>query len=69
MDVQVRPDHTLFNRDGDNLVVELPVGFAQAALGATVEVPTLKGRTEFKISRGTQHGDVYKHRRPGFSEA
>ena len=35
--------HPVFGRDGDNLTVDLPVTFAEAALGATVSVPTLSG--------------------------
>lgn len=53
-------DHPLFQRDGDNLVVELPVSFAQATLGAGVEVPTIDGRQDLHIKPGTQHGDVYR---------
>jgi molecular chaperone DnaJ len=53
-------DHTLFHRDGDNLVVELPVSFTQAALGAEVDVPTIDGRQQLRIHAGAQHGDVYK---------
>ncbi len=64
-DVQIRP-HPLFKRAGADVYLVLPVGFAQAALGATVEVPTLKGRTEFKISRGTQSGQVLRMRGEGF---
>ena len=36
------------------------IGYAQAALGAKVEVPTLTGKAELKIPRGTQHGQVFK---------
>ncbi|MDQ7013225.1 MAG: molecular chaperone DnaJ [Planctomycetota bacterium] len=53
-------DHTLFERDGDNLVIELPVSFSQAALGAEIDVPTIDERQELKIRSGTQHGDVYR---------
>ena len=42
--VQVEP-HPVFGRDGDNLTVTVPVTFAEAALGATLEVPTLDGST------------------------
>lgn len=53
-------DHPLFERDADNLVVELPVSFSQAALGAEVDVPTIDGRRQLRIQQGAQHGDVYK---------
>ncbi|MBK7406047.1 MAG: molecular chaperone DnaJ [Phycisphaerales bacterium] len=53
-------EHTLFERDGDNLLVELPISFTQAALGAEVEVPTIEGRRPLKIHPGAQHGEIYK---------
>lgn len=52
--------HKLFERDGDNLVLRMPVSFSQAALGAEVEVPTLNGRQTLKIKRGTQHGELFR---------
>ena len=54
--VTVAP-HPVFKRDGDNLVVDLPVTFAEAALGATVEVPTLDGaRVKVRVAPGTPSG-------------
>lgn len=53
-------DHTLFQRDGDNLVIELPVSFSQAALGAEIDVPTIDEKQVLKIKSGAQHGDVYR---------
>ncbi|WP_409484649.1 DnaJ C-terminal domain-containing protein [Arsenicicoccus dermatophilus] len=54
--VQVRP-HDVFGRDGDHLTVELPVTFAEAALGATVKVPTLGGDlVGVRLRPGTQSG-------------
>ena len=38
----------------------MPISFTQAALGAKVEVPTLTGKAELKIPRGTQHGDLFR---------
>ncbi len=52
--------HPIFERDGDNIVYELPINFAQAALGAEIEVPTLDGNTMLKIPAGTQHGKVFR---------
>ena len=58
--VTVRP-HPVFGRDGDNLTVDLPVTFAEAALGATVPVPTLDGGTvKVKIAPGTPSGRVLR---------
>jgi molecular chaperone DnaJ len=52
--------HPLFERDGQNLICRVPITYAQAALGATLEVPTLQGRGELEIPRGTQSGDVFR---------
>jgi molecular chaperone DnaJ len=46
--------HAFFTRDGNNIVYDLSVNFAQAALGDEVEVPTLEGKARLKISPGTQ---------------
>jgi molecular chaperone DnaJ len=52
--------HSLFHRDGKNLVVRLPISYTQAALGAEIQVPTLDGSKNITIKRGTQSGDVLK---------
>ncbi|MGB3256925.1 MAG: DnaJ C-terminal domain-containing protein [Ornithinimicrobium sp.] len=53
--------HPVFGRDGLNLTVDLPVTFAEAALGATVKVPTLDGSTvKVKVSAGTPSGRVLR---------
>jgi molecular chaperone DnaJ len=52
--------HTLFDRHGDELVCRVPISFAQAALGARVEVPSLAGRIELTVPPGTQHGQVFR---------
>jgi molecular chaperone DnaJ len=52
--------HKIFQRDGQNLILQLPISYTQAALGATIEVPTLDGPDELTIKRGTQSGDVFK---------
>lgn len=58
--VTVRP-HPVFGRDGDNLTVDLPVTFSEAALGATVAVPTLDGGTvKVRIAPGTPSGRVLR---------
>jgi molecular chaperone DnaJ len=40
--------------------LRLPISYSQAALGATLEVPTLDGRAELEIPQGTQSGDVFR---------
>src|SRR6266545_4252470 len=54
-----------FERRGDDLVYDLPLSFAQAALGAEVEVPTPYGRATLRIQPGTQTGTVYRLRGKG----
>ncbi len=53
-------EHPIFRREGTELVCEVPISFAQAALGATVEVPTLDGGQKLKIPAGTQTGAVFR---------
>jgi curved DNA-binding protein len=53
LQISVR-DHPIFTREGDDLVVEKEVGFSEAVLGTTVEVPTLEGKKRVKIPAGTQ---------------
>ena len=57
--VQVN-SHKLFEREEDHLILRMPVSFTQAALGATVQVPSLKGHHDLTIKAGTQHGHVHK---------
>ncbi len=57
--------HKLFHRDGSNLILQLPISYTQAALGAEIEVPTLDGPDKLKIARGTQSGEVFKLRGRG----
>jgi len=52
--------HPLFERDGQHLICRVPITYAQAALGTTLEVPTLEGRGEVEIPAGTQSGTVFK---------
>jgi len=57
--LHVRP-HDLFQREGDDLLCELPISFTQAALGAELEVPTLEGPALIRIPPGTQSGSVFR---------
>jgi len=52
--------HTIFERDGNTLYCELPISFATAALGGSVDVPTLGGSANLKIPAGTQSGQRFK---------
>lgn len=58
--VSVTP-HPLFGRDGDNLTLDVPVTFAEAALGATIAIPTLSGeKVRVKVPAGTPSGRVLR---------
>src|ERR1039457_467859 len=52
--------HEIFQRDGDDLLCEVPVSFVQAALGAEIEVPTLEGGATIKIPPGTQSHSTFR---------
>ena len=55
------PKHPVFSRDGDNLRVVVPVTFAEAVLGATIEVPTIEGDVvKMKVPAGTPSGQVLR---------
>ena len=64
VEVHVR-EHAIFERDGEHLSCEVPVSFATAALGGTVEVPTLDGNVALKIPAETQSGRVFRLRDKG----
>lgn len=57
--IHVKP-HKIFKRDDDDIYLELPITFSQAALGDEIEVPTLKGKAKLKIPAGTQSGTVFR---------
>lgn len=65
--IQVRP-HSIFRRDGHDLILQLPVSFSQAALGATLDVPTLDGKRSLDIASGTQSGTVFRLRGLGMPD-
>jgi len=53
-------EHKLFARDGDDLILRMPLSFTQAALGAQVDVPTLDGQETLAIKHGSQHGQTLR---------
>jgi molecular chaperone DnaJ len=53
-------EHEMFAREGDHLLLEVPIGFTQAALGAEIDVPSLEGTEKVKIPRGTQYGALFR---------
>ena len=64
VEVSIRP-HPFFERHGFDVYCEIPVTFAQAALGAEITVPTLEGKVKFNIHEGTQPGEKFKLRDKG----
>jgi molecular chaperone DnaJ len=57
--IHVRP-HDFFKREGTHVICRIPVGFVQAALGDTIQVPTLEGERDIEIPKGTQPGEVLR---------
>ncbi len=62
--IQVKP-HPFFEREGPHLHCEVPISFPQAALGASIEVPTLDGKVRVKVPAGTQSGKSLRLRSKG----
>ncbi|MFC3147324.1 molecular chaperone DnaJ [Piscinibacterium candidicorallinum] len=58
-------EHSVFQRDGDDLHCNVPVSFAQAALGSDIEVPTIGGKAAISIPEGTQSGKTFRLRGKG----
>jgi molecular chaperone DnaJ len=66
LNLQVEP-HEYFKREGDDVLYELPINFAQAALGAELEVSTLYGKEKIKIPSGSQSGTEVRFRGKGIT--
>ena len=64
VEINVRP-HPIFEREGDDLSCEVPLSFATAVLGGSVNVPTLEGEVSLKIPAETQSGRVFRLRGKG----
>ena len=58
-------DHMLFERDGADILISVPISFPQAVLGASIDVPTLDGTVLMKVPPGTQSGKVFRLRGKG----
>ncbi len=59
-------EHLLFKREENDLVIDVPVAYTDAILGAQVEVPTLTGKAQIKIPLGTHSGQVLRLKGKGF---
>lgn len=68
LDVSVMP-HPFFERQGNDLLCEVPISFPQAALGARIEVPTLTGKVKVRVPDGTQSGKMLRLRAKGLPAA
>jgi molecular chaperone DnaJ len=64
IEIRIKP-HEIFERDGDDLHCTVPVGLTTAALGGSIEVPTLGGKAEIELPEGTQHGKTFRLRGKG----
>jgi molecular chaperone DnaJ len=62
--ITVRP-HSIFERDGSNIYCEIPITFAEAALGAEISVPTLEGDVKYTIPESTQTGSKFTLKNKG----
>jgi molecular chaperone DnaJ len=58
-------EHELFERQGDDLFCEIPIKFTLAAMGGTIQVPTLFGKATLKVPAGTQSGTTFRLRDKG----
>jgi len=65
--IAIKP-HPIFTRHNNDIVCQVPVGFTQAALGAEIEVPTLRANEKLTIPPGTQHGEVFKLKAKGLPD-
>jgi molecular chaperone DnaJ len=62
---EIKP-HKFFVRRQDDIIMALPLNFAQAALGCSLEIPTMEGKFNLKVPAGTQHGRIFRIRDKGF---
>ena len=65
--ITVRP-HELFRREGTSVLCEAPITFAQAVLGAELEIPTIDGKVKYELPEGTQSGTTFRLKGKGIPE-
>lgn len=58
-------EHEIFERDGNDVWCEIPISFAKAALGGSIEVPTIEGKVKYEVPEGTQTGTVFRLKNKG----
>lgn len=59
LEIKVR-DHAFFRRKNDDILLDLTINIAQAALGAEIDVPTVDGKTKLSVPAGTQAGKIFR---------
>ena len=58
--------HEFYSRDGDDIICQIPISFTQAALGSEIEIPTLDGKRNLAIPKGTENGEILRIKGEGF---
>jgi molecular chaperone DnaJ len=58
--------HDFFSRDGDDIICQIPISFTQAVLGSEIEIPTLNGKRNLSIPKGTESGEIFRIKGEGF---
>lgn len=65
--VRIKP-HEFLQRDGNDIIAVVPISFTQAALGTTIDVPSLNGTKQLKIPPGTQYGSIFRIKGQGLPD-
>ncbi|HKD57556.1 MAG TPA: DnaJ C-terminal domain-containing protein, partial [Hyphomicrobiaceae bacterium] len=68
IEIKVRP-HPHFTRTADDIVLELPITIDEAVLGAKIEVPTISGRVQLTLPKGTSSGRIFRLKGKGVRNA
>jgi len=58
--------HDFFSRDGDDIICQIPISITQAVLGSEIEIPTLNGKRNLSIPKGTESGEIFRIKGEGF---
>jgi molecular chaperone DnaJ len=65
--VKIKP-HEFLQRDGNNIIAVVPISFSQAALGTTIDVPSLNSTKQLKIPPSTQYGSIFRIKGQGLPD-
>ena len=65
--INVKP-HEFFTRDGNDIYINIPISFSQAALSDEIDIPTLDGNAKIKIPAGTQTDTIFRLKNKGISD-